>query len=194
MQYFPPEYLSLMSHFNHDKYIVSNSLLSGPSEQRKNGSHASSRSHLLTQKSPWPSPHHPTYSHGWCTHRSGHSDVWWCHDGKDSLLRVFKASFFLTCKLLQDWTCPSTIRHASTNCEKWIFLLLSQFAGWYSDVFFCEPLMDMEWLILGVFPNPRWSAVWGPRTLKSLHKPTATFDNLVVERCLWYVYYCFIIR
>ena len=129
MQYIPLEYLSLMSHFNHDKYIVSNSLLSGPSEQRKNGSHASSRSHLLTRKSPWPSSHHSTYSHGWCTHGSGHSDVWWCHDGKDSLLRVFKASFFLTGKLLQDWTCPSTIRHASTNCEKRIFLLLSQFAG-----------------------------------------------------------------
>ena len=45
---------------------------------------------------------------------------------------------------------------------------------------FCDPLMDMEWLILGVFHNPRWSAVWGPRTLKYLPKPTSTFDNLVL--------------
>ena len=53
--------------------------------------------------------------------------------------RLFAESFqsflFLTGKLLQDWTCPSAIRHASTNCEKWIFLLLRQFAGWYSDFF-----------------------------------------------------------
>ena len=91
-----PEYFDLMNHFNDELWSTWWTTYWMELQNRERDSHASSRSHyLLTPKSPWPSPYHPTFRHGWCTHRSGHSDVWWCHDGKDSLLRSSKCFCWL---------------------------------------------------------------------------------------------------